>query len=465
MTAAHSPPGDKAADIHRRPVRQLASDLRDGTCSASGLLDHFLERIARLDPRLNAFTFVDPQAAAAAAQSDARFRAGRPLSALDGIPVAVKDNLWVRDCPATWGAPLYADLVAARDEWAVAELRARGAIFIGKTNCPEFASRGTTTNNLYGATANPWDLTRTPGGSSGGAVAAVATGLAPLSLATDGGGSIRRPAGYTGLVGLKPSMGRVRRGGGFPQIIFDCEVIGPIARDVAGARAMFEAMAGGPRPSPPGGKRRILYVGQFGAAPVDTEIAGHCHEVAQRFSKMGHEVTFGALPFSIDKAMAAWSALLEVGLARIAAQESRFFELAARDFGAMAKAGAAMSAAACAGLIEALLDFRVEAARAFDVVDVIMTPANAAPAWGLETHYPPVIAGTKVGPRGHAVFTGWVNACGHPAIALPGPPAASGMPIGFQLVGALGADEVLLDIAEAYEVRHPWAGRWPAGFD
>ena len=132
----------------------------------------------------------------------------------------------------------------------------------------------------------------------------------------------------------------------------------------------------------------------------------------------------------IHKAMAAWSALLEVGLARIAAQESRFFELAARDFGVMAKAGAAMPAAACAGLIEALLDFRVEAARAFDVVDVIMTPANAAPAWGLETHYPPVIAGTKVGPRGHAVFTGWVNACGHPAIALPGPPAASGMPIG-----------------------------------
>ena len=440
-------------------------DLRAGVCSARGLLEHFLERIARLNQRVNAFTFIDPKAAVAAAESDARIRAGRPRGALEGIPVAVKDNLWLRDCPTAWGSQLFADHVPPHDEWTVAKLRGQGAILIGKTNCSEFAMRGYTDNKVYGATANPWDVRLTPGGSSGGAVAAVAAGLVPLSLATDGGGSIRRPAAFTGLVGFKPSLGRVRRGGGFPQTLFDCEVIGPIARTVTDTRLMFEAMNSRAVAPPPKTRRRVLYVEKFGVAPLDPQIAAICRAAAGRLSDLGHEVVSGELPFSIDAAMTAWAAIAGVGLARIAAQQPKFFDLAAPDFAEQAQTGQALSGAGHAALIETLLDFRVRVAEAFDGMDVIMTPANAAPAWALTEPYPPVIAGEKVGPRGHAIFTGWVNACGHPAIALPAAPDDSGMPVGFQLVGALGADEMLLDMAEAFEAAHPWAERWPPGFD
>ena len=148
-------------------------------------------------------------------ESEARWRAGTPLSQLDGVPITVKDNMVVRGMRSTWGSALYSEFMPDADELPVARLRAAGAVIFGKTNCPEFTVQGYTDNLLFGPTRNPWNLALTPGGSSGGAVAAVSAGLCPIALATDGGGSIRRPASYTGLVGLKPSRGRVARAEGF----------------------------------------------------------------------------------------------------------------------------------------------------------------------------------------------------------------------------------------------------------
>jgi aspartyl-tRNA(Asn)/glutamyl-tRNA(Gln) amidotransferase subunit A len=202
------------------------------------------------------------------------------LSPPDGKPA-----IPVQGLRATWGSKLYADFVPSVDELPIARLRAGGAVILGKTNCPEFTLQGYTDNLLFGPSRNPWNLTLTPGGSSGGAVAAVCAGLGPVAIGTDGGGSIRRPASHTGLVGLKPSRGRVPRADGFPAMLLDFEVIGPMTRTVADlVNAMrllsapdrldplSTAFSDRPFEIPSAPATRILYVPHFGSSPVDPEI-------------------------------------------------------------------------------------------------------------------------------------------------------------------------------------------------
>ena len=195
-----------------RDISGLGAALRCGEITAEALLDRCLERIRRIDPRLNSFVAVDEAGARAAAQeSDRLLAAGTPRSPLEGIPLSVKDNILVAGMPATWGSRALAGFVPETDELPVARLRAAGAIVLGKTNVPELTLEGYTANDLFGVTRNPWDPRLTPGGSSGGAAASVAAGLVPAAIGTDGAGSTRRPACHTGLVGWKPSTGRCRR--------------------------------------------------------------------------------------------------------------------------------------------------------------------------------------------------------------------------------------------------------------
>ncbi|HUO23264.1 MAG TPA: amidase [Caulobacteraceae bacterium] len=460
MTLAEGPE-DGADLIHRRSLVRLGADLREGTLTARALLDHYLERIDRLDPEINAFVFLDPLAGIAADASDARLRAGQPLGPLDGIPVSIKDNLLVKDCPAVWGSPLYADYAPDHDETPVARLRAAGAVLFGKTNTPEFSLRGFTDNPVFGATRNPWNLDLTPGGSSGGAAAAVAAGLCPIALGTDGGGSIRRPAAHTGLFGLKPSLGRIERGDGFPPLMFDCEVVGPLSRGVRDGRLLFEALRAHKRTCPKLGPLKILAVERFGDAPVEPLLLERFRQVAADLEGLGHTVRFGRLPFEIGDAMLAWQALTSASLSWLAEQEPRFMEEASSEFVDQAKGGRNLSAADYVALTQTLFEFRTVVRRAFERTDVIMTPCAAAQPWPIDRPYPPVIDGQSVGPRGHAVYTAWVNACGHPAVALPGRPDAYGLPTGVQLVAAKDHDELLLDLAETYEGAHPWQDRWP----
>ena len=441
-------------------MEQLAAGLAQGAFSARTLLDHYLERIERLNPQVNAVVALDPGATRAADESDARHKAGRALGPLDGLPVTIKDNLLTRDCRTTWGSPLYRNYIPDHDEAPVARLRAAGGVLIGKTNTPELALRGYTDNPVFGVTRNPWDLELTPGGSSGGAAAALALGLAPLALATDGGGSTRRPAAYTGLVGLKPGIDRIARADGFPALMLDCEVAGVLARTVGGARLMFEALAETTPPEPTG-PARILVVERFGDASVDPLMADRCREAGAQLAALGHEVSAGPLPFAIDAAMAAWREASLAGLAMLAKSEPRFFDLSASDYAAQAREGQSLGAKAQARIVETFTAFRAETARAFERIDAILTPVNAAPAWPIPEPYPGEIDGRPAGPRGHAIYTGWVNACGHPAISLPVAPGEDGLPVGVQLVGAPGADERLLAIAAGFEAAHPWADRWP----
>jgi aspartyl-tRNA(Asn)/glutamyl-tRNA(Gln) amidotransferase subunit A len=453
---------------------ELSEAYRSRELSPVDVAEAALARIEALEPSLNAMVHVAAEAARNAARaSEARWRAGAPLSALDGVPVTVKDNILVARMPAAWGSHATGDLTPTVDELPVARLRAAGAVILGKTNVPEFTLEGYTANARFGVTRNPFDPRLTPGGSSGGSVASVAAAYAPLSLATDGGGSIRRPASHTGLIGLKPSTGRVPRLDGFPVILLDCEVAGPIARSVADLVLADRILsAPDPRdaktrvagPGEGGRPRRIAYLARFPGQPLDLQIAASTDAAASALEEIGCAVEpLADLPFPIAELGPMWAMIGAVGVAHLRDHfgSERFDALAGERYRAMAGEGARVPASAYLAGIERIAAFRRAVVEAFVDIDAILTPAAAALPWPADEPYPPFIDGKPVGPRGHAVYTGWVNLCGHPAIALPSSPSREGLPIGVQIVGRFGGDEGLLALAADYESARPWRGHRP----
>jgi aspartyl-tRNA(Asn)/glutamyl-tRNA(Gln) amidotransferase subunit A len=448
-----------------------------GHLSPVRVFDVTLERIARINPRLNAIVTLDERGArAAAAASEQRWRAHAPIGPLDGVPLTVKDSIQVGGLRATWGSRLYADFVPARDELPVARVRAAGAVILGKTNVPEFTLQGYTDNPLFGPTRNPWNLALTPGGSSGGAVACVASGLGPIALGTDGGGSIRRPASHVGLVGLKPSRGRVPRCDGFPAILLDFEVIGPIARTVGDIVLVMRTIAD-PDPRDPGSasfarmpfetvaepqRQRILYAPTFGGAPVDPEIAGNVAAAARLFERLGHSVE-EAPHFDLTEPLnERWPAFGQVGLAWLLARHVAWHGKVGPALEAMAEAGAQVHGVGFFEALDTVQTLRARLGELFGAYDLLLTPTAAALPWPATESHPTTIAGQPVGPRGHAIFTALANVAGLPAISLPCASSTSGLPIGLQLVGPFGADALLCSVAAQFERTQPWVDRWPA---
>jgi aspartyl-tRNA(Asn)/glutamyl-tRNA(Gln) amidotransferase subunit A len=447
-----------AADLQRR--------YRDGSLTPLQVAQDCLAHLEAVNPRVNAVVarrdgpFMDE--AHAATQ---RFAEGRPLSALDGIPLTVKDSLFTHDMPTTWGTRALRGHMASHDETAVARARAAGALIVGKTNVPEFALEGYTANPIFGATRNPWDTRLTPGGSSGGAVAAVACGIAPLAIGQDGGGSIRRPASHAGVVGLKPTLGEVAREHVLPSLLLDFEVIGPFARTVSDARLLFDVMRNPreekSRSTPATTGLRVLYVERFGSAPLDPQVAASVGAAVRALEGLGHRITVGALPLDLDFYAEAWPQIGQAGLAALFEQHPDWRAQASEKYVAMAEQGRALSAARLWRILEHVKQLRRDAAALFDDVDLIVMPSAAALPWPAELAYPDTIDGQAVGPRGHAVYTGWVNAAGLPGLALPCAPSKEGLPIGMQIIGPRGADDLLLQVGEAFEAAQPWAHRWP----
>jgi aspartyl-tRNA(Asn)/glutamyl-tRNA(Gln) amidotransferase subunit A len=197
--------------------RELTDGYRSAAFTPVEVMQSIFDRIDGLNPRVNAMIALDREGALQSArESAARWRSGDPLSALDGVPISIKDNLLLKGLPATWGSRLLVDFIPDHDEPAIALLRAAGLVLFGKTNVPEFTIQGYTSNLVFGTTVNPHAPGKTPGGSTGGGAAAVAAGFGPLAIGTDGGGSIRRPAAHCGLFALKPSIGQFARYGGLP---------------------------------------------------------------------------------------------------------------------------------------------------------------------------------------------------------------------------------------------------------
>ena len=464
-----------ATELWRLPAVELSALMARKEVSPVEVLDVFLERCARLNPLLNAIVAFDREGARSAAQaSERRMQQGARLGPLDGLPVTVKDNIFAAGLPATWGSLLYRDFRPPQDDVAVARLRAAGAVIVGKTNTPEFALSSFTDNRVFGPTRNPWNPDLTPGGSSGGAVAAIASGMAPLALGTDAGGSIRRPASYAGVVGLRPSTGRVARVHGFPPMAHDFQVITPAARTVADTELLYRCIAGpdsrdrpslafGAPPAPgPLPRLRVRHVTGIPGAPLDRAIAAAVKAAAGILRDLGHVVEEGPAPYDLGRIEEIWSTLTAAGLARALSAHEDWRNKVQPASAAVADRGAAVTAAQYVEAIESVIQLRRGVPEAFAAFDVLLTPASAALPWPVGQPYPAQIDGREAGPRAAGVFATFVNAAGLPAISVPAKPAAAGLPIGMQLVGRFGEDATVLALAGELEAAQPWAARWPA---
>ena len=403
-------------------------------------------------------------ALAAADEADAVARRGEGGPLL-GVPFLVKDNLWIQGLRSTQGSRLFADFVAPADAIAVERMRQAGAVPLGITACSEFACKGTTDTPLHGVTRNPWDLARTPGGSSGGAAAAVAAGLAPVAITTDGGGSTRRPAAHTGLVGMKPSQGRVPHAGGFAEPVFGNGVVGQLARRVADVALVLSVLSGAdardwyavplPPPDPAAvdlGGLRVAFSPRLGLdVAVDEEVAQAVARTVERLRAAG---------LAIETADPAWpegagerglAPLQEAGLAALYGERFRrdpgLFD---PEIGRQIERGLGLDGVAVG---RALL-FREAAAQAlaafFGRYDLLLSPTVPCVPWPADRLGPERIGGRPADARGHAVFTPLMNHAGVPACSVPCG-LVQGLPVGLQVVGPRFADDRVLAAAALAE--------------
>lgn len=430
-------------------VAQLGAAYRCRELSPVEVAGAFLDRIQEVNPQLHAFVTVTSDAALEqAANAERRFAGDGPTSALTGIPVALKDAFHVAGVKTTLGSLVYRDQVSKSDSGVVRRLRAAGSVFTGKTNTAEFGQSATSANRLGPDTGNPWDVGRTPGGSSGGSASAVAARLSAVAVGSDGGGSIRIPAAFCGVFGLKTSLGLCPDEKGF-RAMTDFVGPGPMTSTVADARPLLSVLAGRDYARTIVPKLRVAYCPRPEGRPVAPGIAQAVESVARYFEALGHEVVQTELPLE------GWNDVFgplvledehrERGhlLADHADQLTRYERSSLR-------AALAMDPAAVALAHDLLPQYRQRIAAFFTNYDVVLTPATALPPFGLAER-PTHVDGHKVDPLwGPYPFAVPFNVAGVAAASVPCG-FADGLPVGAQLAVAAGAEQLLLDISEDLE--------------
>jgi aspartyl-tRNA(Asn)/glutamyl-tRNA(Gln) amidotransferase subunit A len=442
--------------LWRMDAGALVAAYRSGETTPTQVLDSIVGRIEDVNGRINAIVTLDiPGARAAAAASGERYRRGASSGRLDGVPATVKDNLFVRGFKTSWGSRLFTDFVAPQDDLAVAALRAQGVVILGKTNTPELALSGHTDNFVFGSTGNPWAPDLSPGGSSGGAVAAVAAGFGPLALATDAGGSIRRPCAQTGVMGLKPGLGRVPRRYGFPPLAHDLQVIGPIARSVADLRAMFQIIATPGAPAtPPEEALRIAAIERVHMMPVDPAISKAFQETCESLRNLGHQVVPSPSLWDADEAGTLFRSLSAVGVARVTTRIRGWEDQVTPSIRELSAIGVGRQAIDYVSDLDRLTAFRLALRDAVEAFDVIATPASPTLSWPRIEAGPQRIGGCETGPYDAAAFSTAINLAGLPAIVVP--MQMQGLPAGIQLIGPMMSEELLLAVAAQIERVRPW---------
>ena len=460
------------------PAVELARRIANRSLSPVEVMESALARIEAVQPALNAFCFVYAEEALAAARAaeQAVMDVG-PLGPLHGVPIAIKDFTPTKGKTTTRGSYAFEHWIPDRDALVVERLRAAGAIMVGKTTTPEFAYSSFTESPLWGITRNPWDPARTPGGSSGGSGAAVAAGCVPLAEGTDMGGSVRIPAAFCGLVGLKPSLGRIPMDI-LPSVFDSISHFGPLARTVADA-ALFFSVAQGPDdcdiqslkpaldvPVPPPGKlkgRRLALSVDLGFYAVDPEIEANTRAAAEALRSAGAEVEEVELAWTREQGD-AWTAYWGVYLAAA-------FEQVLPDYRermdphvvALIEAGQAMGAVPFKRIETIRTEQWLELARVFESFDAVLCPTMAQPAPPVEMSDADFQEEDEDG-RFHgldmtALFNN-VSQC--PALSVPSGFTNEGLPTGLQIVGHRFDDLTVLDIGAGLEAVQPWAERRPA---
>jgi amidase len=465
-------------DLCSRPAIELAAMVRAREISARELLDAHLERIDRVNPAVNAVVTLDAEGARAAADAaDAALAAGEPVGPLHGLPVAHKDTHATGGMRTTWGSPLHRDTVPLRDELVVARYRAAGAVRVGKTNVPEFAAGSHTFNTVFGATHNPYRHGLSAGGSSGGAAAALAAGLVPLAEGSDMGGSLRNPAGFCNVVGLRPTPGRVPTWPS-PMGWSQLSVQGPMGRTVADVALQLSVLAGpDPRvpialsddpagfaarlPSSLAGLRVAWAPDLGGRVTVDpaiiavltsslgvfSELGAHVEEACPDLS--GADEVFGTLRAWLFDA--AYSDLVRRHPDQVKESIRWNAELGAKLTGAdLARAEIAHTT-----LYERMVAF-------FERYDVLLAPTTQVLPFPVELEYPTEIAGVE-----QENYLEWMRSCtvisptGCPALSVPGGFTDDGLPVGLQIIGAPRADRTVLEVGHAFEQATRFGERRP----
>jgi aspartyl-tRNA(Asn)/glutamyl-tRNA(Gln) amidotransferase subunit A len=443
---------------------QIAARVGSGELDPGQVLDAFRQRIAQRNSSLNAVVGEAPTNldAEVAALRQRLARGERPP--LAGVPVVVKDVIWVKDQRVTQGSLLFEDFIAPQDAVAVERLRRAGALVIGMGNSSEFACKGLTTNKVYGLTRHPMDLSLTPGGSSGGCAVAVAAGLAPLALGTDGGGSSRRPPAHVGVVGFKPSFGAIPDPIGFPHAFVGLQTMAPMARTARDAALMFEAMVGADardpqsidlpeRPLRGTSEFRIAFSPRLGLdVPVDADVEACVARAIETLEGAGMKILRDDPKWPAGADENALMPLQHVGLAHLFADAwkrdpNRFDADVARQI----ERGLQWSGADVARAREAGLQIALTLGEFFTRYDLLVCPTTPCVAWPNDRLGPECIGGVAVEPRGHAVFTPFVNHAMAAAISIPCGRGRDGLPVGMQVIAARGHDRQLLEAAKAFE--------------
>ncbi len=474
-----------ATDLAARDAVTLARLVRAREVSPVETVDAAVAALERLDATLHAFcTPTVDQARIAARRLEKRIVRGEDVGPLAGVPVGIKDLILTKGIRTTFGSRLYADYVPEVDDVAVERLVAADAIVLGKTNAAEFGYGGFGHNPLFPTTRNPWNTALTPGGSSAGSGAAVAAGIVPMALGSDGGGSVRLPAAFCGLVGIKPTMGRIPvwpgcRDAGLPGVSGweSIEHYGPLTRTVADAALMLSVMAG-PDPRdrwslpdegvgwreavgralPP--KLRLAWCPRWAGQPAEPEVVAIAESAARDLA--------AALEATIEETQSPFGDLIEAdraivaletdltGLRRMAAgKEDELTEslrgLLARSWRAEEFTDAITERKAA---VSAMVGFMQR-------YDLLLTPTAPLTAFAIDRDGPRTIAGVAVADDAWSPCLYPANLTGQPAASVPAGWTEAGLPVGLQIIGRRLDDAAVISAAAVYEAARPWAGLHP----